>query len=221
MTLNHYSNSDRSPGPVAKSIRDHWRFFFVEGVALILLGLLAIVVPLIANVYVTVVLGWLFLVSGAVGLATTSHRLRLGRTESISAVAGWRPQMAIPSDRHTSYWARQAPGFWCDLFATRTAPTKVASKADTRDPSVMFGIEHRRKFSGRWAWIFASGVIDIVLASIVLASIITFNLQGTSAWTMGLLVGINMILGGSALIAMGLHARTEHAGSNAIPLSNA
>jgi uncharacterized membrane protein HdeD (DUF308 family) len=38
---------------------------------------------------------------------------------------------------------------------------------------------------------------------------------------MGLLVGINMILGGVALIAMGLHARTERAGSNAIPLRNA
>jgi len=35
---------------------------------------------------------------------------------------------------------------------------------------------------------------------------------------MGLLVGINMILGGVALTAMGLHARAERAGSNAIPL---
>jgi len=35
------------------------------------------------------------------------------------------------------------------------------------------------------------------------------DLPGTSAWTMGLLVGINMILGGFALSAMGLHARTE------------
>jgi uncharacterized membrane protein HdeD (DUF308 family) len=38
---------------------------------------------------------------------------------------------------------------------------------------------------------------------------------------MGLLVGINMILGGVALIAMGLHARTERAGSNAFPMRGA
>jgi uncharacterized membrane protein HdeD (DUF308 family) len=50
----------------------------------------------------------------------------------------------------------------------------------------------------------ASGVVDIVLSSIII-----FDLPGTSAWTMGLLVGINMILGGVALIAMGLHARAE------------
>ena len=57
-----------------------------------------------------------------------------------------------------------------------------------------------------------SGIVDIVLASIII-----FDLPGTSAWTMGLLSAINMILGGSALIAMGLHARTEIYGSNANP----
>ena len=37
---------------------------------LILLGLLAMTVPLLANENVTGILGWLFLVSGATGLAT-------------------------------------------------------------------------------------------------------------------------------------------------------
>jgi uncharacterized membrane protein HdeD (DUF308 family) len=82
--------------------------------------------------------------------------------------------------------------------------------------SIMFAFEHRRQFSGRWAWMLASGFVDIVLGSIII-----FDLPGTSAWTMGLLVGINMILGGVALSAMGLHARTEHGGSNAIPLRDA
>jgi uncharacterized membrane protein HdeD (DUF308 family) len=74
--------------------------------------------------------------------------------------------------------------------------------------SIMFAIEHRRQSSGRWAWILASGITDIVLASIVLASIITFNIPRASAWT-GLLVGINMMLGGFALFAMGSHARSS------------
>jgi hypothetical protein len=38
---------------------------------------------------------------------------------------------------------------------------------------------------------------------------------------MGLLAGINLILGGVALTAMGLHARAERTGSNAIPQQNA
>ena len=152
----------------------------------------------------------------------------------------------------TTYWARQAPGFWWSLVSALLAifvgvvlivnksqdlygdlmewPFEDASPLQLililfflveGGASIMFAIEHRRQFSGRWAWILASGIIDILLASMVLASIIAFDLQGTSAWTMGLLVGINMILGGSAMIAMGLHARTERAGSNAIPLRNA
>src|SRR5208282_6551313 len=144
--------------------------------------------------------GWLFLVSGAAGLATT-------------------------------YWARQAPGFWWSLvsalLAISVGVVLIANKS--RDlygglmgwpfenigplrlilvlfflveggASIMFAIEHSRQFSGRWAWVLASGVIDILLASIII-----FNLRGNSAWTMGLLVGINMLLGGFALIGMGLH----------------
>jgi uncharacterized membrane protein HdeD (DUF308 family) len=53
----------------------------------------------------------------------------------------------------------------------------------------------------------ASGIVDLVLASIII-----FDLPGSSSWTMGLLVGINMILGGCALVGMGLHARSEFAG---------
>ena len=47
-----------------------------------------------------------------------------------------------------------------------------------------------------------SGVVDLFLAAIIFA-----GLPGTAAWAIGLLVGINLVFGGSALIAMALHAR--------------
>jgi uncharacterized membrane protein HdeD (DUF308 family) len=47
-----------------------------------------------------------------------------------------------------------------------------------------------------------SGIIDLVLAAMVFA-----GLPGSAAWAVGLLVGINMMFGGTALIAMALHAR--------------
>jgi uncharacterized membrane protein HdeD (DUF308 family) len=34
------------------------------------------------------------------------------------------------------------------------------------------------------------------------------GLPSTAAWAIGVLVGINMVFGGTALIAMALHART-------------
>ena len=202
MTTNSSSARDLVSAPSAKSIRDHWILFVAEGVALVALGLVAVIVPSIAASYLTVALGWVFLGSGVIGLVTT-------------------------------FWARQAPGFWWSLISALLAVlvgvVLIANELhelyggllgwpfETAGPlrpilalfflveggaSIMFAVEHRRQFSGRWAWMLASGIVDIVLASIII-----FGLPGTSSWTMGLLVGINMILGGSALLAMGLHAR--------------
>ena len=68
--------------------------------------------------------------------------------------------------------------------------------------SIMYALDHRREFSGRWGWMLASGVVDIVLAILILA-----GFPGTATWAIGLLVGINMLMGGIALVAMALHAR--------------
>jgi uncharacterized membrane protein HdeD (DUF308 family) len=204
MTANRMADS--IPGPAGKSMHEHWLLFLVEGTALVVLGLLAAVVPSIAPSTLTVALGWIFVVSGALGLATT-------------------------------FWARRAPGYWWSLVSALLAIlvgiVLIANRSQDLyggllgwplgkagplrmilvlfflvegGASIMFAIEHRNQFSGRWAWMMLSGVVDILLACIII-----FNLPGTSAWTMGLLVGINMVLGGCALIAMGLHARSESA----------
>jgi hypothetical protein len=49
----------------------HWTLFLVEGIVLVLLGLLAIVIPPLATLAVTILIGWLLLISGVVGLVTT------------------------------------------------------------------------------------------------------------------------------------------------------
>jgi uncharacterized membrane protein HdeD (DUF308 family) len=70
--------------------------------------------------------------------------------------------------------------------------------------TIMYAFEHKKDLSGRWGWMLASGIIDLILAGIIL-----IGLPGTAAWALGLLVGINMLFGGSALIAMALHARSD------------
>jgi uncharacterized membrane protein HdeD (DUF308 family) len=70
--------------------------------------------------------------------------------------------------------------------------------------TIMYALEHKRELSGRWGWMLVSGIIDLFLAAIIFA-----GLPGTAAWAIGLLVGINMIFGGVALIMMALHARTS------------
>jgi uncharacterized membrane protein HdeD (DUF308 family) len=196
------------PDTVSESIHDYWMLFLFEGVALVALGLLAIVIPSIAGSAVTLFLGWLFLASGLIGLVTT-------------------------------FLARHIPGFWWSLvsalLATIVGVVLIAHRSQDLyggligwplaavgplrmvlvlffliegGASIMFATEHRR--AGRWAWMLASGVLDIVLASIII-----LDLPGSSAWTMGQLIAINMIAGGASLIAMGLHARSGTRASNA------
>ena len=173
-----------------RSIRRHWVLFLVEGLMLIAFGAIAIIVPGAAALAVTVLLGWLFLLSGILGLVTT-------------------------------IWMRQLPGFWWSLLSALLAIATGAALLwwpfcgvlsltlglaifflIEGAVSIMYALDHRREFSGRWGWMLASGVVDIVLALLILA-----GFPGTATWAIGLLVGINMLMGGVALVAMALHAR--------------
>ena len=75
--------------------------------------------------------------------------------------------------------------------------------------SIMYALEHKKELSGRWGWMLVSGIIDLVLAIMIYV-----GLPSTAAWAIGLLVGINLVFGGAALIGMALHAR---AGASASP----
>ena len=185
---------------IAKSVREHWVMFLIEGIILLVLGLLAIVVPQIATFAVAIFLGWLFLISGVIGLITT-------------------------------FWARHAPGFWWALLSAVLAiaagfvllgwPVRGAISLTLLlivffviegVASIMYALEHKKELSGRWAWMLISGIIDLILAAMIWT-----GLPGTAEWALGLLVGINMLFGGTSLIAMALHARGSDAGSASAP----
>ena len=53
---------------IGGTIRDHWKLYLIEGMILVLLGLLAAFMP---PWFGTVLFAWLFLVSGIAGLVTT------------------------------------------------------------------------------------------------------------------------------------------------------
>jgi uncharacterized membrane protein HdeD (DUF308 family) len=164
--------------------------FLIEGIVLLVLGALAVLVPPIATLAVTLLFGWLFLISGIVGLITT-------------------------------FWMRNAPGFWWSLLsavlgivvgllllarplggALSLTLLLIAFFIVEGVVSIMFALDHKRELSGQWGWMLVSGIIDLALAMMIFA-----GLPSTAAWALGLLVGINMIFGGAAMIAMALHAR--------------
>lgn len=180
----------RIQAAVANSVHAHWRLFLTEGVVLLVLGILAIVVPLVATIAVTVLIGWLLLMSGIVGLiATFRSRGAPGFSWSlISALIGIAAGIVLLG------WPLSGA-----LSLTMILTVFLVLEGVV---SILYALEHRRELSGRWGVMLFSGVIDLFLAGIIFE-----GLPGTAAWAIGLLVGINLVFGGSALIAMALHAR--------------
>jgi uncharacterized membrane protein HdeD (DUF308 family) len=190
---------DRLPKDIAKlqsdmraAVKAHWKAFLFEGIVLAVLGLAAMIVPPLASLAVTIFLGWMFLISGVAGLIVT-------------------------------FWARQMPGFWWSLFSAALAVlaglillarpmqgvltlTIVVGAYFLAEgvATIMYALEHRRELSERWSWLLVSGLMDILIAFLIIS-----GLPGSAEWAIGLLVGINLVLGGASLVGMALAARNS------------
>jgi uncharacterized membrane protein HdeD (DUF308 family) len=70
--------------------------------------------------------------------------------------------------------------------------------------TIMYALEHRRELSERWSWLLVAGLMDILIAGVIIS-----GLPGSALWAIGLLVGINMVFGGATLIGMALAARNS------------
>ena len=174
------------------ALHDHWRLFLIEGIVLVALGSAAILLPGIASLTVALFLGWLFLLGGIVGLVAT--------------VVG-----------------RRAPGFWWSLVSAIVSViagcylvfwpvggtislTFVLAVFLIVDGAltIFFAIDHRRQLSRRWGFLLANGVLDILLAGVIVLALPT-----SAVWALGLIVGIDLVFGGWSLIAMALAARSS------------
>jgi uncharacterized membrane protein HdeD (DUF308 family) len=175
---------------MATSLQKHWALFLIEGIILVILGLAAVAIPPLATLAVELLFGWLFLVSGIVGLITTLWmRSPTGLWWSLlSAIIGIAAGVVL------LLWPLS--GILSLTFVL------IAFFVVEGVSSIMFALEHKRELSGRWGWMLTSGIVDLLLAAIILS-----GLPGSSAWALGLLVGVNMIFGGWALVAMALYAR--------------
>lgn len=177
-------------GSLKQSIREHSGLFVVEGIILIILGVAAIVLPLIAGLVTAVVLGWLFLIAGVVGLVSS---LRARRAPGF----GWSLLSALIAVL-AGIMLLWSP--WQGLITLTYV--LVAFFIIDGILMIVLAIEHRRELSGRWQWMLFNGVIDLILAGIIIS-----GMPGTFVWALGLLVGIDLIFGGMSLIAMASAAR--------------
>ena len=178
---------------VSQAVKAHWKAFLFEGILLVVLGVAALILPPLASLAITIFLGWMFLISGIGGLIVT-------------------------------FWARNMPGFWWSLLSAALAV--VVGLVLLAQPvegaltltivvgayflaegvaTIMYALEHRRELTGRASWLLISGLVDIVIAFLVIT-----GLPSSADWAIGILVGINLLFGGATLIGMSLAARNSN-----------
>ena len=171
-------------------LHQHWALYLLEGVVLIVLGATAIALPPLATLAVTILIGWLVLLSGIIGLVTTFW---MGAAPG----AGWSLLSALLAIVVGGVLLANA-----EIAAVSITIVLLIFFVIEGAASIMYARAHRREMSSsKWGWMMASGVVDLALAAYIL-----YGLPVIAAWALGLLVGVNMVFGGVALIAMAEHA---------------
>ena len=163
-----------------RTVKRYSLWYLVQGGLMILAGILALVYPAISSVAVVFFIGWLLIFSGIF--------------QGLSLIG-----------------ARQVPHFWLQLISV--ALFIVVGALFLRNPGeslltltllliVFFLIEGISKVIfaltirpfPNWGWVLVSGIVGIVLAFYLWASI-----PVSAAWLLGVLLGIELICEGAAI----------------------
>jgi uncharacterized membrane protein HdeD (DUF308 family) len=179
-----------SQSAIVEALKAHWRLYVFEGVAMIVLGLLAIAYPVFATLAVDLYLGWLFLISGALAL------------------------VAMFSARHVpGFWWAIVTALLAIVVGLALLLKPAAGIVSlTAVLTVFFIVEgvfqaaaaasYREAIPHSWGWLLASGIADLVLAAIIIS-----GWPGTVDWTLGLLAGVSLLTSGWAIVMVALSAR--------------
>jgi uncharacterized membrane protein HdeD (DUF308 family) len=175
----------------ADTLRKYATWFTIYGVVMAILGLLAIAMPVIATLATSIFIGWVLIAGAVFGLYAVYS-------------AG-----------------KDAPGFWWNLItavlylgagilllgnpitgALSLTIVLAAYLLAGGVAKIVLGFEHKRDIPQAWYWILFSGLVDIVLAFLII-----MGLPGTAFWAIGLLVGINLLMMGVAIVFSALSCK--------------
>jgi uncharacterized membrane protein HdeD (DUF308 family) len=172
------------------ALKTHWKLFLFQGVVMVILGILAVAWPAVATLAVDIYVGWLFLISGTVGLvAMFSARdvlaffwtlLTAALAMAVGVLLIWKPAEGAESLTIvlTAFFIAEGVFQIAGSFAYRDA------------------------MPGSWGWMFVSGISDLALAGLLV-----LYWPVSAAWALGLLVGVNLITSGVAIVVTAIEAR--------------
>jgi uncharacterized membrane protein HdeD (DUF308 family) len=184
---------------VRNALAAHWRLFLFQGAVMLVLGVVAICAPVAATIAVDIYFGWLLLISGVVGLVAivATHHLHAFMwsliTAALSVVIGVL-LILKPVEGAVSLTLVLTAFFIAEgVFQSAVA------------------IASRQVMAGTWGWMLMSGIADLLLAAIII-----LGWPGTAVWALGLLVGVNLLTSGFAIVSAALAGRHAARGTGSL-----
>lgn len=182
-----------TPDPVAngKLGAGPWWILALEAVGLIALGFLAGAAPFFAAVATTIAVGWILMVAGLVRVVSSvthrGHGWGWGVLNGLVAIAAGVLMCARPLVGLVSLTLVLGAYFAAHAILSFVRAATAGRRA------------------GRASWLVVSGVMDLVLAAIVV-----MGLWSGALWLIGVLVAVNLVFAGAALLTLALGWRTLH-----------
>ncbi len=172
------------------AVRRHSTFHLVQAALLVVAGIVAIVFPAFSSAAAVVVFGWLLIASGiiqAIGLISARHAPNFW-LQIISAILG--VLLGILLLRNIAQ-GMLLLSLLLIIFFMIEGMSKVVFALTIRPLP-------------NWLWVFASGVLSVVLSLVLFAA-----MPVTALWLIGLMLGLDLIAIGAALGAMAWRLRGQ------------
>lgn len=174
--------------PLPAVIAEHRGWFVFLGIALIVIGAVAITFPLMTTIAAKIFVGWLFLVGGILQVV---HAFSTQKWSEflLSLLIGALYVIA---------------GAWLAFLPFTGIITLTIFLAATflLEGVLEIGMAMRIRPKGGWVWMLVSGIIAIGAGVLIVA-----GLPSTAAWAIGLLVGINLIFSGAGYLFLASAAK--------------
>jgi uncharacterized membrane protein HdeD (DUF308 family) len=171
------------PPEIKTALGKSWKLLLTAGIISVVLGAIAIIVPPLASVTITYLVGILLLIGAvafvaeAISRGSTGHRIWSALLAVLYVFAGVWLIINPVSGTITLTWILAI--FFLLIGVLR----------------LIAGIASRGKVPNA-GWTIVNGVLSIVIAVLVIG-----DLPSSAAWAIGLLVGIQLLFDGIALIA--------------------
>jgi uncharacterized membrane protein HdeD (DUF308 family) len=175
---------------VRDALKARWGLLMFQGVALIILGVLAIAAPMISTVAVEIFIGWLFLIAGIVGLVV------MFSADDVSAFIWTLVTAALSLALGVLLLFKPTTG--AETLTLALIAIFVAEGVF----QIVTSIAYRKALPEAWGWMLASGVCDLILVAIIV-----YSWPVSATWTLGLIAGVNLLTSGVAIVMAAFAAR--------------